>query len=276
MSTIPKVAQATTTHKLRAGGFTLFGLVILLANAALTFLFGYTFCGDALSSAFLGGLMCTLFFDLAALAWYTARRQSGLSSEQRATANFLSVTTIVASTLVSVIQVMMSIRLVDLSAWHDSIGLFGVALVTGIAAANFLGLFLFQYFHPDEREAELHEEQQAQAASHRRALMQEVHERTMQRTNDVLMGKIPQLAAREADAITREYLAAYNSLDLLDAPAYGGGAAGAIPPRETEDSPTPTLTNPEPLPLDLFVSPPESAGLSHEAPAAPQPDAPGK
>ena len=42
----------------------------------------------------------------------------------------------------------------------------------------------------------------------------------------------------------------------------GGEDAGAVPPRETEPHPAPTLTNPEPVPLDLFVSPPEFAGLS--------------
>lgn len=243
MSTTANLHQSTTAHKTRAGAFTAFGFVILLVNAALTFLFGYTFCGDALGSAFWGGVMCTLFFDLAALAWYTARRHRGLSSEQRALANVLSVTTIVSSTLVSVIQVMMSIRVVDLTSWHDPIGIFGVALVTLMAGANFIGLFAFQYFATAERAMEQAEELQARSASHKQALISEVHERTMKRTNDILMAKIPQLAEREADNITREYLASFNSLDLLDEPTFRGGDAGAAEiPEETPkptDSPTP-------------------------------------
>ena len=260
----PSIHTAGSAHQLRAGAFSLFGLVILLANAALTFLFGFTFCGDALGSAVLGGIMCALFFDLAAIAWYTVRQQRGLSSEQRALSNGLSLATIISSTLVSVIWVLMSIRLVDLSAWHDTIGVFGVVLVTLMAAANFLGLFAFQYFSPQERAIELDEERKSTNEHHRQQLIREVHTRTLARTNDILMGKIPALAEREAAQITREYLNAFDALDLLDEPDFSitpsppedeplGGAAGENFFQEEEEPvhiPTPDAAiDPPTLPL---------------------------
>jgi hypothetical protein len=210
MSTSSKVGS---TAQMRGIAFTIFALLGLVVNAALTVMFGWTFLGG-----WFGALLMFLFFDGAAVSWYVARLQTGLSGAQRATAKMMSVVTILASTLVSVIQVLLTTNLVDLSPWHTTIGVAGLILITFTTAANFLALFYFQFTSIRERKTELHEELEAQRQDEFDAMMRDAHERSMNKAHASLISKTDAIAQRLANEAERQYLDAMGCLDMHEPP----------------------------------------------------------
>jgi hypothetical protein len=226
MSTSSKVGS---TAQMRGIAFTIFALLGLVVNAALTVMFGWTFLGG-----WFGAILMFLFFDGAAVSWYVARLQTGLSGAQRATAKMMSVVTILASTLVSVIQVLLTTNLVDLSPWHTTIGVAGLILITFTTAANFLALFYFQYTSVRERKTELNEELTAQREDEFDAMMREAHERSMNKARTMLMEKTDAIAERMANDAKRQYLDAMGCLDMDEPPTPVASAPSATTPSSFE------------------------------------------
>lgn len=214
---------------MRGIAFTIFALVGLVVNAALTVMFGWTFLGG-----WFGALLMFVFFDGAAVSWYVARLQTGLSGAQRATAKMMSVVTILASTLVSVIQVLLTTNLVDLSPWHTTIGVAGLILITFTTAANFLALFYFQFTSIRERKTELHEELEAQRQDEFDAMMRDAHERSMNKAHASLISKTDAIAQRLANEAERQYLDAMGCLDMHEPPTPTASAPPAPSPSSFE------------------------------------------
>lgn len=207
--------------------FILFAIGSIIVNAVLTGQFGWQFCGGIF-----GALLMLMFFDVAAISWYVARMQSGLSATQRGIAKMMSVFTIIGSTLISVIQMLLTTNMVDLTAWHDTIGIAGVWLITITAAVNFIALFAFQYSSISERLAEQEEELAAQAADQRHEMINEAHERAMKQAKDRLMQQTDRIARRLAADAEREYLNSMGCLDLYQAPAEDVAPVAPTPPQQ--------------------------------------------
>lgn len=193
--------------------FVLFALGGLIVNAALTAQFGWQFCGG-----WFGALLMLMFFDIAAVSWYVARLQTGLSAHQRATAKMMSVFTIVGSTLVSIIQVLLTTQIVDLTPYFQAIGIFGVILITVTTAANFFALFYFQFTSVAESSTELAEEVSAQMQEERARTIREANDKAVTRAHAMLMGKTDAIAERLADDAEKEFLNMMGCLDMYVAP----------------------------------------------------------
>ena len=231
--------------------FTSFIVASLLVNAALTAQFGWEHAGGSF-----GALIMLLFFDGAAMAWFLARMKEGLSSMQRGIAKLMSIGTIIASTLVSVIQVLLNTTLVTFSpADLQLIGKAGLVLVTVAAAANFLALFAFSYFSIEEQKAEQMEEQKARAADERQSMIQEAHTKAHTKARARLMMVTDAVADRMANDAEREFYAAMGCLDMYEPPAITapmppqqdqGAAAGA---KEVLEAPAPLPSGTEKVDL---------------------------
>jgi len=219
---------------------------MLLANAILTAQFGMEFLGGTW-----GAILMLLFFDIAAISWYTARLMSGLSGDQRATAQIMSVATIVGSTLVSVVQVLMMREAMDVGL-APIVSTAAVWLVTSYAAFNFFALFFFQYSSIRERIIGANEELSAQTADEVAQMRHEAHTKAMAKARQTLMGKTDAIGARIAYDVERDFLRTMGCLDLLEVPATQpdeqptnkGAGAGAIEvvrskERKRRTSPTP-------------------------------------
>ena len=219
--------------------FNAFIILSILVNAALTAQFGWEHSGGVF-----GALIMLLFFDGAAIAWYLARKKEGLSSMQRGIAKLLSIGTIIASTLVSVIQVLLNTTLVAFSTNAlETIGKGGLILVTVAAAANFLALFAFQYFSIEEQKAEQLEEQKARANDERQDMINEAHTKAHTKARARLMMQTDAIAERMANDAEREFYAAMDCLDMYEAPVAQpnkGAGAGAKKKGKKAKKATPT------------------------------------
>jgi hypothetical protein len=219
--------------------FNSFIVSTILVNAALTAQFGWEHSGGVF-----GALIMLLFFDVAAIAWYLARKKEGLSSMQRGIAKLLSIGTIIASTLVSVIQVLLNTTLVAFSTNAlETIGKGGLILVTVAAAANFLALFAFQYFSIEEQKAEQLEEQKARAADERQSMIDEAQTKAHTKARARLMMQTDAIAERLANDAVREFYSAMDCMDMYEAPAARpnkGAGAGAKKKGKKAKKATPT------------------------------------
>ena len=231
MSTSTNVGSASRSRSIL---FIVFGVSMLLANAILTAQFGMEFLGGTW-----GAILMLLFFDIAAISWYTARLMSGLSGDQRAVAQLVSICTIVGSTLVSVVQVLMMREAMD-PGLSPIIATAAVWLVTVFATLNFLALFFFQYSSVRERNIAADEELKAQTADEVASMKTEAHSKAMDRARTTLMGKTDAIGARIARDVERDFLRSMGCLDMLDmsppAPARAPTIAPTLAPDQGADA----------------------------------------
>ncbi|MEL6355663.1 MAG: hypothetical protein AAFQ37_01905 [Bacteroidota bacterium] len=197
-------------------GFNLFVGLVLLVNAALTFGFGMRYgaqiidTGNLGLSKLLGGFTLALFFDLAALGWYFARQLGNQTSNQIAVAKILATASIVASTLVSVIQVGLSTSLVDLSGIHTTIGVFGLALIMLITMAHFIGLFYYQSQSQQSKDTDDDLRQEAQLKQIRNQQRAQVQKAVIEKVNQKISEEVDAIAELEKNKILREFYADFN------------------------------------------------------------------
>ncbi|MEL6359258.1 MAG: hypothetical protein AAFQ01_04895, partial [Bacteroidota bacterium] len=197
--------------------FTIFVVLIIAANALLTFGFGMRFgqeivpTGSEGLSKFLGGLMMTLFFDLAALGWFAGLRLRNQSPRQRAIARALGYGSMFASTLVSAIQLGLTTSLIDLSSSYSLIGAAGLGLVVFIAALHFIGVCGYFGSSVASQRADLDAEREASNEQNEIDSRRMIDDRTNALVQQFMLEELPALAEAEAALQVRRILSSYHS-----------------------------------------------------------------
>jgi len=209
-------ATATQT-KQREQLFYLFVITIMVINAGLTYFFGATYLGttfdtgNAALSKFLGGIMLTVFFDLATFAWYLAKQGENQTNTQRAVATTLGWASMMASVLASVIQLVTTTTLIDLTAVKPAFGIGGLVISTLMAAAHFIGYYIYNSNSPAEMDIDATSERNAMMQSFRLQQVRRVDEKVMSRAQQELDKQIDNLAQAEADRVMRNFFTQFHA-----------------------------------------------------------------
>lgn len=132
---------------------------IQFINAFLTFMFGFSYAGSVLPigwqflSGVVGGLMYVGFLDYAAWSWDKKLKQIGLSPEQIVIAKNQRMIGLVCSTIVSVLYIVLTTTLLDLSAYNDYVGFGALTVITFVGATNFYNVYRFNNESLEAQEA---------------------------------------------------------------------------------------------------------------------------
>lgn len=188
------------------------GLTIGL-NALLTFMFGATYGSNTFPtplpalSFILGGLFLTLVYDLASIAWFYTRTGDNQSRQQRAIATILSAAAMLASVLVSAIQIGLTTNLIDLAPYYASIGLFGIVMQVLLVSAHFIGIFAYQFASPEYRKLDAVAEETAFIQDFQISERQRVQTKVIEGVRARMNGRIHEIADGQADLLFNELVA---------------------------------------------------------------------
>lgn len=129
-----------------------FGFLLTL-NAGLTFRTGSLYLSELFNvvpgaGAIIGGAMLLVLLDGAAIFWAIGKRRQKVSSEQIAIATGMVWASLIASLLVSIIAVLSSSSLVDVSSISDSLQLIALTTILLAITANALAMYLYNQLDP--------------------------------------------------------------------------------------------------------------------------------
>jgi hypothetical protein len=134
----------------------MFMSVMLVANAGLSYAFGSNYLGKAFGLAGIlvspvGGLYALLIADIAYVVWFVVYMKLGETTVQRAVALGMMVVCLALSIMFTVNQLSVhSFDLVDLRAYHDSIGLAALILMIVVTVLIIVSLAVFALFSREE------------------------------------------------------------------------------------------------------------------------------
>ena len=134
----------------------LFAVSIVMINAGLSYAFGHSYLGSAFSvdgwlSAIIGGLYAVLVADVAFLVWFWSYRRIANTVAQRSLSLVIGSIALGLSIAMSINQLAVnSYGLVDLSAYHDAVGLVALTVVIITTALHIAGLAVFSLTDAEE------------------------------------------------------------------------------------------------------------------------------
>jgi hypothetical protein len=136
--------------------FAIFGGLLIVINAALTFSFGYTYLGrsfgSGLMSDYAGAFYAILIFDAAYLAWFYTFLRTAESTGQRSLAVGMAGFSLLGSLSATLQQLATNANdLVDLSAYHQTVGLIALMIMLFMTAAHVLAMAGYFLMSPQER-----------------------------------------------------------------------------------------------------------------------------
>lgn len=175
---------------------------IQFINGFLTFMFGFTFAGSVLPigwqflSGCVGGAMYVAFLDYAARSWDKKLKQQGLSPEQIVIAKESRMIGLVCSTIVSVLYIVLSTTLIDLSEYNDYVGFGALAVITFVGASNFWNVYKFSNESLEAQEAAIIA---AHTASSRKVDMQ-----SQQKLNNIRLKEKMRMTSMIGDLVSQE------------------------------------------------------------------------
>lgn len=236
-----------TRKSLFRGIVTGFMGLVMIINAGLTFVFGGTYGAETFPTSLpalsfiLGGLMLTVFYDFAAVAWFLARGRDGQSVTQRGIATGLAVASMLASTTVSAIQLAMTTNLIDLSPLHGAVGIVGLVMMIVMAGSHFIGIFFYQASDPAYAEADAAAALQAEVATFKITEKEAINEKVMLKTKQIMNGQIDGIAEVQAQQLWSDLYADLNTLPPT-APSKAARVIDqqpeAVPPTTAPDLPS--------------------------------------
>lgn len=136
--------------------FAIFGGLLIVINAALTFSFGYTYLGRSFGSGMMsdyaGAFYAILIFDAAYLAWFYTFLRTAESTGQRSLAVGMAGFSLLGSLSATLQQLATNANdLVDLSAYHQTVGLIALMIMLFMTAAHVLACAGYLLMSPQER-----------------------------------------------------------------------------------------------------------------------------
>ncbi len=126
-----------------------FSIAVILINAALSYAFGRIYLGAAFGiqgwmGSIVGGLYAVLVADVAFLVWFWAYKRTADTRNQRSMSLLFGCMALGLSIAMSVNQLAVhSYGLVDLTAYHDSVGLLALTVVIVVTAVHIAGSAAF-------------------------------------------------------------------------------------------------------------------------------------
>ncbi|HSH04277.1 MAG TPA: hypothetical protein VLL52_17335 [Anaerolineae bacterium] len=135
------------------GGFS--GLLVLI-NAALTFAFGYTYLGaafgDGMLSSYGGGIYTLLLLDAAYVVWFYVFLRLAVSTHQRSLSVGMAGLSLIGSLFATLQQLATNATaLVDLTAYHQSVGMAAFVMLLIMTAAHILASASYLLLDPREK-----------------------------------------------------------------------------------------------------------------------------
>ncbi|HSH05992.1 MAG TPA: hypothetical protein VLL52_25980 [Anaerolineae bacterium] len=137
-------------------GFTVFGGLLVIINAALTFAFGYTYLGAAFGTgvvaAYAGAFYTLLLFDIGYLSWFWTFVRTAESTSQRALALGMAIFSLIGSLAATLQQLATNATaLVDLSAYHQTVGMIALGTMLFMTTTHIIATAAYVLLDPRER-----------------------------------------------------------------------------------------------------------------------------
>jgi hypothetical protein len=248
--------------------FKFFVLILVGINAALTFSFGYTYLGAAFGTGvaadYGGAVYALIIFDVAYLVWFLVFSRDAESVGQRAAAGLLAGVSLLGSIIATLNQLALnSFGLVDLSGYHETIGLLALIAMLAITAGHIIGMAAYALMAPGEWQLQTAINEAAEDASENGRVRQQVREKAKSIRESVTNQALSQLEARVqvdtdllvhhmADRMRRQLLSEFGfTADVRpvggDAPALRAGDE-AKPKPAPQPGTRPVRIEPEPQP----------------------------
>jgi hypothetical protein len=137
--------------------FGAFTVALLLVNAALTAAFSFTYLPAAFGdpngafAPYLAAVYGLLLMDIGFIAWFSVFKRMAETKTQRAVSILMAVLSLAASIMATLTQLAISsFGLVDLTAYHDGIGMTALILMLVATAAHIIAFAVFQLKGADE------------------------------------------------------------------------------------------------------------------------------
>lgn len=200
--------------------FGAFTVALLLVNAALTAAFSFTYLPAAFGdpngafAPYLAAVYGLLLMDIGFIAWFSVFKRMAETKTQRAVSILMAVLSLAASIMATLTQLAISsFGLVDLTAYHDGIGMTALILMLVATAAHIIAFAVFQLKGADE----------------------EIRQKTVDLKADMLKDSLDQLENRVSDdaGIIVETLAHFMRREVLAQMGFDENvkAINAPPPR---------------------------------------------
>jgi hypothetical protein len=137
-------------------GFKLFGLALIVINAALTFAFGYSYLGAAFGQGpiadYMGAFYALLLFDFGYLAWFFVYIRAAESTGQRSIAIGLTVFSLLGSLAATLQQLATNATaLVDLREYHEAVGYVALGAMLLMTAGHIVSTAAYFLLDPREK-----------------------------------------------------------------------------------------------------------------------------
>lgn len=202
--------KTKTTPILERFAVSAFFAFLLAVNAALTFRTGTLYLSEIFdvvpgSGAILGGLMLLVLLDGAAIFWAIGKRREKVSSEQIAIATGMVWASLIASIFVSVIAVMSSSSLVDVTSISDAIQLAALAVILLAIAANAIAMYLYNQLDPTSVSRAISAQSAATIAEARAKKLVQLKTRVAELVEKELEKEQAELARKEVEEIRKAY-----------------------------------------------------------------------
>ena len=136
--------------------FAIFGGLLVIINAALTFSFGFSYLGRSFGSGvlsdYVGAFYALLIFDAAYLSWFYTYLRTAESTGQRSLALLMAGFSLVGSLTATLQQLVTNATgLIDLGAYHQAVGLGALAVMVFMTSAHIISTAFYIYLDPREK-----------------------------------------------------------------------------------------------------------------------------
>ena len=250
------------TDKARAVKWTFFALLVLI-NAGLTSSFFVSNYTNAISivtnptaNKFLTVVVGIILLDIGALAWLYLYENLSYTARARNVAQFMSWAGLVASTVASVAQLVLTNTLVALG--EDVIngaGMVSLIGVAGILVAHVFAMMIWLQASPEARRLDAEMEARANEVERELAAEYALAMSVAQIANQHIQSVIPVLARIEASKLVNQFVTANGKLPVLENGEVDRGRVLSMFPELALPAPAPT---PAPAPAPTPVLTPTS------------------
>jgi len=250
------------TDKARAVKWTFFALLVLI-NAGLTSSFFVSNYTNAISivtnptaNKFLTVVVGIILLDIGALAWLYLYENLSYTARARNVAQFMSWAGLVASTVASVAQLVLTNTLVALG--EDVIngaGMVSLIGVAGILVAHVFAMMIWLQASPEARRLDAEMEARANVVERELAAEYALAMSVAQIANQHIQSVIPVLARIEASKLVNQFVTANGKLPVLENGEVDRGRVLSMFPELALPAPAPT---PAPAPAPTPVLTPTS------------------
>ena len=136
--------------------FAIFGGLLVIINAALTFSFGFSYLGRSFGigivSDYVGALYALLIFDAGYLAWFYLYLRTAESTGQRSLAIGMAGFSLIGSLTATLQQLATNATgLVDLGSYHQAVGLVAMLVMLVATAAHVVACAAYLLLDPREK-----------------------------------------------------------------------------------------------------------------------------